>query len=141
MPLLHLLRLLRVSLLHLLRLLLVLLFHLLRSGVICLLFRQLLVFLVLLLLQIVPLFLLICYQLVLFLLVFLILLSVSCVGSRGALYRRQILRMNRRSTAAVIRTPSRFSASHHAIALKISRSSGCHYSRLAMVERCALLRV
>jgi len=140
LPLLHLLRLLRVSLLQLLSLLRVLLLHLLRSGVISFLFRQLLMFLVLLLLQIVPLFLLTCCQLVLLFLVFLILLGVSRVRSRRALYRRQILRMNYRSTSAVIRA-ARFSASHRAIALEISRPSGCHYSRLAMVERSALLRV
>ena len=96
-------------------------------------------FLVLLLLELLPFLCLLCLQLVLFLLVFLIRLCVPGVWSSRVLHSRKIARMDGWSAAGVLRTPTSFSAPHHAIALKISRSRSCNYSRLAVVERCALL--
>jgi hypothetical protein len=96
-------------------------------------------FLVLLLLELLPFLCLLCLQLVLFLLVFLIRLCVPGVWSSRVLHSRKIARMDGWSAAGVLRTPTSFSAPHHAIALKISGSSGCNHPGLAMVERCALL--
>ena len=118
LPLLQLLRLLRVSLLQLLRLLLVSLLHLLRFHVIRLLFRQLLMFLVLLLLKFLPILLLLCLQLVLLLLVFLILFCVSCVWRGRAFHSRQISRMDHWPGCIALRARSRLSSPNHTAILK-----------------------
>jgi len=115
------------------------LLHLLRCRVVGLLLRQLLMFLVLLLLEFLPFLLLFPYQLVLLLLIFLVPVCVSCVGSSRMLDSRQVAGMNHWSSAGVLRTTARCSASHDSIALKITGFRGCNDSRLAMVERCALL--
>ena len=91
---LHLLRLLRVFLLQLLRLLLVLLLRLLVSRLTGILFSEVLMFILLLLLQLLAILCLLCYQLILLFLVILVLFRIACVGSSGALDRRQFLGMD-----------------------------------------------
>ena len=93
LPLLHLLRLLRVSLRQLLRLLRVLLFHLLRSCWTGVLLRQLLMLRLLLLLEILPFLVLLRDYVLLLLLVFLVELWVPRVGRGGALDGWQLIRM------------------------------------------------
>jgi len=100
LSLLHLLRLLRMGLLHLAGLLLVLLLELLRSHWIGLLFRELLMLVVLLPLQVLPVLVLLRDHLVLLLLVFLIQLRVTGVGSGGPFDGRQFLGMRCRRRAS-----------------------------------------
>lgn len=94
LSLLHLLRLLRVSLRQLLRLLLVLLLHLLHPLRGSLLLHQALMFLVLLLLKILSILGLLRDYLLLLLLIFLVDLRVSCVGSDGTFDGRQLFGMD-----------------------------------------------
>src|ERR1700735_743291 len=108
-------------------------------------------FLVLLRLEFLTFFVLLLSQLVLLLLIFLVQLWVACVRSGTAFPRRKIVRMHYRSSSATFCAASRigsprvcaarFSASHHAIALKISGPGGRNNFRAAVVDRCALVLV
>src|SRR6266496_4929332 len=97
LSLLQLLLLLRVFLFHLLRLLLVPLFRLLLPALIGMLAFELPIFLFLTLLEFLVVFLFLRVQVVLLFLIFLVLLRVSCLWRRGAVVRRQFIRMRRRT--------------------------------------------
>ena len=92
--------LLHVPLLHLLRLLRVLLFELLISPFVRVLLRVLLMLSILLLLEFLPLLILLPGQIFLLLLILLIYLCIPCIRSCWTLIRRQIFRMHR-----IIRVP------------------------------------
>ena len=132
LPLLQLLLLLGVFLRQLLSLLLMPLLHLLCSVIIGFLFRQLLVLLVLLLLKFLPFLVLLRGQLVLLLLVFLVELGVSGIGSSSARGRREFFRVNRR--VGVIRV-------FRAAIVKFSRPRSRSDWGLAMIGGSAQRRV
>ena len=102
---LQLLLLLRMPLFHLSGLLLMALLHLLLSAFIRMLSFELLMFLLLLLLEFLVIFLLLRVQLFLLFLIFLVQLRVSSIWSRGALVRRQVLRMPRITRTRYIVSP------------------------------------
>ena len=115
---------------HLLRLLLMPLLHLLLSTFISMLSFELLMFLFLLLLQFLVIFVLLRVQLFLLFLIFLVQLRVSSIWRRGALVRRQVLRMRR-----ITRT--RYIVSPRVPALRIATSS---ISACRIVNRACLSR-